>query len=318
MNLRLITHLIGLFAPCIIAAVVVGVSPAQSNEDMRLSEVLVSADWLEANLADPNVRIIEVSVIPDVFESGHIPGAVNFVWHTDLADTVQRNIVSQERFQELARAAGINDDTMVVLYGDYNNWFAAWGAWIFDLYGFADVRLLDGGRVKWEADGHALSTDVVSYEPGNVTFTAANDDLRALRSEVLSIVEGDAPGTLVDIRSAAEYNGEIFAPEGVQELSVRAGHIPGAINIPWGANVNEDGTFKSVDELRDLYSGLGVDGNTPIVTYCRIGERAALSWFVLNQLLGYEAAVYDGSWTEWGNSVGVPIENPSGTVWGGR
>jgi thiosulfate/3-mercaptopyruvate sulfurtransferase len=282
------------------------------------AEVLVTADWLEQNLENPQVRIIEVSVVPDLFELGHIPGAVNFVWHTDLADPVQRNIVSQERFQELARAAGINDDTMVVLYGDYNNWFAAWGAWIFNLYGFEDVRLLDGGRVKWEADGLPLSSDVVSYEPGNVTFSEANDDLRALQSEVLSVVEGDSPGTLVDIRSAAEYNGEIFAPEGVQELSVRAGHIPGAINIPWGANVHEDGTFKSVDELRDLYSGLGVDGSTPIVTYCRIGERAALSWFVLNQLLGYEAAVYDGSWTEWGNSVGVPIENPSGTVWGGR
>lgn len=282
------------------------------------SEVLVTADWLEQNLDNPQVRVIEVSVNPGVFERGHIPGAVNFVWHTDFVDTVRRDVVSAERFQELIRAAGINDDTSVVLYGDSNNWFAAWGAWIFNLYGFADVRLLDGGRVKWEADGRPLSTDVATFEPGTATVGAANDDLRALKDEVLSIVEGEVSGTLVDIRGAAEYNGEIFAPEGVQELSVRAGHIPGAINVPWGQNVREDGTFKSVDELRELYAGLGIDGSAPIVTYCRIGERAALTWFVLRELLGYEVALYDGSWTEWGNSVGVPVENPAGTIWGGK
>jgi thiosulfate/3-mercaptopyruvate sulfurtransferase len=287
-------------------------------QDAALEEVLVTADWLEQNLENSAVRVIEVSVIPGVFERGHIPGAVNFVWHTDFVDTVQRNIVSQERFQELARTAGINDDTTVVLYGDNNNWFAAWGAWIFNLYGFEDVRLLDGGRVKWEADGRPLATDVAAYEAGNVTIGAANDELRALLPEVLDIVEGDTVGTLIDIRSAAEYNGEIFAPEGVQELAVRAGHIPGAINVPWGQNVREDGTFKSLDELRELYAGLGIDGSAPIVTYCRIGERAALTWFVLNQLLGYDVALYDGSWTEWGNAVGVPVENPAGTVWGGQ
>jgi thiosulfate/3-mercaptopyruvate sulfurtransferase len=281
-------------------------------------EVLVTADWLEENLESPNVRVIEVSVVPGVFERGHIPGAVNFVWHTDFVDTVQRNIVSPERFQELARAAGINDDTTVVLYGDNNNWFAAWGAWIFNVYGFEDVRLLDGGRVKWEADGRPLSTDATSYPAGTFTVSEAQADLRAFLPEVLSIVEGETAGTLIDIRSAAEYNGEIFAPEGVQELSVRAGHIPGAINIPWGQNVNEDGTFKSVEELSALYAGLGIDGSQPIVTYCRIGERAALSWFVLNQLLGYDVALYDGSWTEWGNAVGVPVENPAGTIWGGQ
>jgi thiosulfate/3-mercaptopyruvate sulfurtransferase len=284
----------------------------------ELPEVLVSADWLEQNLENPQVRIIEVSVVPGVYERGHIPGAVNFVWHTDFVDTVQRNIVSQERFEELIRAAGINDDTTVVLYGDNNNWFAAWGAWIFNIYGVEDVRLLDGGRVKWEADGRALSTDAVTYEAGSVTVSEPNDALRALLPEVLAIVEGEVPGTLVDIRGPAEFNGEIFAPEGIQELSVRAGHIPGAINVPWGQNVREDGTFKSVDELRELYAGLGIDGSSPIVTYCRIGERAALTWFVLNQLLGYEVALYDGSWTEYGNSVGVPIENPAGTIWGGQ
>jgi thiosulfate/3-mercaptopyruvate sulfurtransferase len=279
---------------------------------------LVSADWLEQNLENPAVRIIEVSVDPGLFERGHVPGAVNFSWHTDFVDPVQRDIVSAERFQELIQAAGINPDTTVVLYGDNNNWFAAWGAWIFNLYGFEDVRLLDGGRVKWEADGRPLTSIAASYEAGSATVATGNADLRALKDEVLSVVEGEVPGVLIDIRSPAEYNGDIFAPEGVQELAVRAGHIPGAVNIPWGQNVNADGTFKSVEELRALYAGLGIDGTTPITTYCRIGERAALTWFVLHELLGYEVDLYDGSWTEWGNSVGVPVVNPAGTIWGGR
>ncbi len=286
-------------------------------QEEEVASALVTADWLEENLANPQVRVIEVSVNPGLYERGHIEGAVNFVWHTDFVDTLQRDIVSAERFQELIQAAGINEDTTVVLYGDSNNWFAAWGAWIFNIYGFEDVRLLDGGRVKWEADGRPLSTATASFEPGNATVTEANDALRALQPEVLDVVEGTTPGVLVDIRGAAEYNGEIFAPEGVQELSVRAGHIPGAVNVPWGQNVNEDGTFKSVEELTELYAGVGIDGSAPIITYCRIGERAALTWFVLHKLLGYEVALYDGSWTEWGNSVGVPIENPAGTIWGG-
>ncbi|MCS6834938.1 MAG: sulfurtransferase [Anaerolineae bacterium] len=284
----------------------------------ELPEVLVSADWVEQNLDNPQVRIIEVSVVPGVFERGHIPGAVNFVWHTDFVDTVRRDIVSAERFQELARAAGINQDTTVVLYGDNNNWFAAWGAWIFNVYGLTDARLLDGGRVKWEADGRALSTRATQYPQGNFTISQTNLGLRARLTDVLDVVEGRSPGVLVDIRSPKEYSGEIFAPEGVQELSVRAGHIPGAINVPWGKNVREDGTFKSVEELRALYAELGIDGAQPIITYCRIGERAALTWFVLHKLLGYEVSLYDGSWTEYGNVVGLPIENPSGTVWGGR
>jgi thiosulfate/3-mercaptopyruvate sulfurtransferase len=302
----------------VILALVSAFVPALSAQEETTSEKLVSTEWLAENLENPDVRVIEVSVIPGVFERGHIPGAVNFVWHTDFVDTVQRDIVSAERFQELARAAGINDDTTVVLYGDNNNWFAAWGAWIFNLYGKQDVRLLDGGRVKWEAEGRELAIDAATYPEGAFTVGEANAELRALLPEVLEIVEGEADGTLIDIRSAAEYNGEVFAPEGVQELSVRAGHIPGAINIPWGQNVNEDGTFKSLDELRELYAGLGIDGSKPIVTYCRIGERAALTWFVLDQLLDYDVSLYDGSWTEYGNSVGVPVENPAGTIWGAQ
>lgn len=282
------------------------------------ANALVNVEWLTENLDNPAVRVIEVSVIPGVYEKGHIPGAVNFIWHTDLVDTMRRDIVSAERFQELVRAAGIDDETMVVLYGDNNNWFAAWGAWVFALYGFDNVYLLDGGRKKWEADGRPLSFDVPSYTAGNATAGELQEGLRARLTGVLSIVEGESAAILLDIRSAAEYNGELFAPEGVQELAVRAGHIPGALNIPWGQNVNEDGTFKSIDELRALYAEFGVDGSRPLVTYCRIGERAALTWFVLHQLLGYDTALYDGSWTEYGNTVAVPIKNPAGTIWGAQ
>jgi thiosulfate/3-mercaptopyruvate sulfurtransferase len=311
MSIKRIALLLAVLAICALAAASV------SAQDVP-AETVVSADWLEENLASPNVRVIEVSVVPGVYERGHIPGAVNFVWHTDFVDTVQRNIVSKERFEELARAAGINDDTTVVLYGDNNNWFAAWGAWIFNVYGAQDVRILDGGRVKWEADGRALEVAPPTFEAGSFTAADANGDIRALLPEVLDVVEGETAAQLIDIRGPREFSGEIFAPEGVQELSVRAGHIPGAINVPWGQNVNEDGTFKTADELRALYTSFGVDGTQPIVTYCRIGERASLTWFVLSEILGYDVAVYDGSWTEWGNSVGVPVENPAGTVWGGQ
>jgi thiosulfate/3-mercaptopyruvate sulfurtransferase len=277
---------------------------------------LVSTEWLAQHLENPDIRIVEVSVDPGAYARGHVPGAVSFVWHTDLVDTVRRDIATPDRFQERVRAAGIDDDTTVVLYGDNNNWFAAWGAWVFHLYGFGDVRLLDGGRVKWEAEGRPMSLDVPSYPAGTATLGPMRNELRAYLPDVLALVGGQTNGILLDIRSPAEFNGELFAPAGVPELSVRAGHIPGALNVPWGQNVNQDGTFKSVDELRALYAELGVDGRQPVVTYCRIGERAALTWFVLTRLLGYEAALYDGSWTEYGNSVGVPIENPAGTIWG--
>lgn len=280
--------------------------------------VVVNADWLTENLSNPKVRVIEVSVEPGVYERGHIPGAVNFVWHTDFVDTQTRDVVSAERFQELVRAAGIDDDSTVVLYGDRNNWFAAWGAWIFNLYGVADVRLLDGGRVKWEADNRELAIAPADYAPGNITISEARSDLRAHLPQVLDVVEQDLKVALIDIRSPAEYNGEIFAPEGFQELAVRAGHIPGAVNVPWAKAVQEDGTFKPVDELQKLYAEVGVDGSTPVITYCRIGERASHTWFILSQILGYDVALYDGSWTEWGNTVGVPIENPAGTVWGSQ
>lgn len=306
------------FLVLIVVAALGLVASASVAQETAAPEVLVSTDWLAENLENPSVRVIEVSVVPGVYERGHVPGAVNFVWHTDLVSTTIRDIVSAADFETLVRAAGINNDTTVVLYGDNNNWFAAWGAWIFNLYGHQDVRILDGGRVKWEAEGRALSLTPPTFEAGDFTVTETRPELRALLPDVLEVVNGDAQKALIDIRGPKEYSGEIFAPEGVQELSVRAGHIPGAVNVPWAQNVNEDGTFKSIDELRALYADLGIDGSTPIITYCRIGERASLTWFVLSQLLGYEVAVYDGSWTEYGNVVGLPIVNLTGTVWGGQ
>jgi thiosulfate/3-mercaptopyruvate sulfurtransferase len=282
------------------------------------SEKVVSAAWLAEHLDDPNVRVVEVSVEPGLFERGHIPGAVNLVWHTDLVDTVKRDIIAQDKFQELAQNAGINEDTTVVLYGDNNNWFAAWGAWIFNIYGAKDVRILDGGRALWEAEGRELSAQAATHPKGNFVASEANLELRAFLPEVREVVEGELPVTIVDIRSPQEYSGEIFAPEGFQELAIRAGHIPGAINVPWKQAVNEDGTFKSEEELRELYAAAGVDGSQPIIVYCRIGERSSHTWFVLSQILGYEVKQYDGSWTEWGNTVGVPIANVAGTVWGNQ
>jgi thiosulfate/3-mercaptopyruvate sulfurtransferase len=280
--------------------------------------VVVSTEWVAEHLDDPTVRLIEVSVVPGVYERGHIPGAINFVWHTDFVDTVQRDIVSAERFQELAQAAGINPDTTVVLYGDNNNWFAAWGAWIFNVYGLQDVRIMDGGRALWESEGREMSTAVPTVDVGTFTVGQPQLALRARLDDVRAVVEGQQDFVLLDIRGPGEYAGEIFAPDGVPELAVRAGHIPGAINVPWAQAVQENGTFKSVEDLRELYASVGVDGSKPVIVYCRIGERASHTWFVLSQILGYDVALYDGSWTEWGNTVGVPIANPAGTVWGGQ
>ncbi|AQZ36022.1 thiosulfate sulfurtransferase [Pseudomonas sp. LPH1] len=282
------------------------------------SDYLVSTEWLEKNLKDPKVRIIEVSVVPGVYERGHIPGAVNFAWHSDLVDPVRRDIASQEAFQQLLRKAGVNDDSTTILYGDNNNWFAAWGAWVFDVYGVDNVKLLDGGRAKWEAEGRTLDSRASTPKAGNVTVQAANKDLRAFLPDVLAAAEKRSDVQLVDIRSPDEYNGKVFAPQGVQELAVRAGHVPGAVNVPWGQAVAADGTFKSAEELKKVYGAVGIDGSKPIITYCRIGERSSHTWFALKKILGYDVRNYDGSWTEYGNAVGVPVVNLAGTVWGGK
>ena len=280
------------------------------------SKYLVDTNWLEENINNPKIRLIEVSVIPGVYERGHIQGAVNFKWHTDLVDTVNRDIVSKDKFQDLLIKSGINQDSTIIIYGDKNNWFAAWAVWVFDIYGVENVKLLDGGRAKWEAENRALTPLATKVEAGNIQITKTNNLLRARLSDVVAIANKKSDIALVDIRSAAEYTGKIFAPAGVPELSVRAGHIPGAVNISWGNAVNEDGTIKSVDELKKIYSAAGIDGSKPIITYCRIGERSSHSWFVLKKVLGYDVRNYDGSWTEYGNSVGNPIINLSGTVWG--
>lgn len=301
-------------APGLALAQATAVAPV--SKASQAASPLVTTDWLEKNLDNARVRVVEVSVNPGLFERGHIPGAVNFNWHTDLVDTVNRDIAPQAKFQDVLRRAGINPDTTTVLYGDNNNWFAAWGAWVFDVYGVKNVKILDGGRKKWEADGRALSTTTKIWAPGSITVAAADPALRAKLSDVVAAARAPGNTALVDIRSADEYTGKIFAPNGVQELTIRAGHVPGAVNVPWGKLVAEDGTFKSVEEIRAIYKAVGVDGSKPIITYCRIGERSSHSWFALSKLLGYDTRNYDGSWTEYGNSVGVPIANPAGTVWG--
>lgn len=306
------------FAGAVVAALIstVGIFPAEAAPKNQ-ARAVAQPDWLEQNLDNPKVRIIEVSTEPGIYERGHIKNAVKFVWHTDLVDTVNRDIINAKNFSKLVQKAGISDDTTVVLYGDKNNWFAAWGAWIFNIYGQKDVRVLDGGRVKWEKDGRALTTAVPTFAAGNFSVSKGDKTLRAtLINDVLPIAKKRVKADLIDIRSADEYNGKVFAPAGFQELAVRAGHIPGAINVPWGLNVNSDGTFKTVAELKKLYADKGVDGKQNIITYCRIGERSSLTWFVLSEILGYNVKNYDGSWTEYGNSVGVPIVNNAGTIWG--
>ena len=307
----------------LVAAVVIGslISPSATAAPKNQARAVVQADWLEKNIDDPKVRIIEVSTEAGLYERGHIKNAFKINWYTDLVDTVKRDIVPIGKFNTLIAKAGIDKDTTVVFYGDKNNWFAAWGAWIFNQYGIEDVRLLDGGRVKWEKDARAFTTAVPTLKTGSFKATKVDRSLRAnLVGDVLPVAKGIKKNVkLVDIRSADEYSGKIFAPAGFQELAVRAGHIPGAENIAWGLNVNADGTFKTVAELKKLYADKGIDGTKSIITYCRIGERSSLTWFVLSEILGYnDVKNYDGSWTEYGNSVGAPISNPSGTIWGAQ
>jgi thiosulfate/3-mercaptopyruvate sulfurtransferase len=307
----------------LVAAVVLGslISPSATAAPKNQARAVVQADWLEKNIDDPKVRIIEVSTEAGLYERGHIKNAFKINWYTDLVDTVKRDIVPIGKFNSLIAKAGIDKDTTVVFYGDKNNWFAAWGAWIFNQYGIEDVRLLDGGRVKWEKDARAFTTAVPTLKAGSFKATKVDRSLRAnLVGDVLPVAKGIKKNVkLVDIRSADEYSGKIFAPAGFQELAVRAGHIPGAENIAWGLNVNSDGTFKTVAELKKLYADKGIDGSKAIITYCRIGERSSLTWFVLSEILGYnDVKNYDGSWTEYGNSVGAPISNPAGTIWGAQ
>jgi thiosulfate/3-mercaptopyruvate sulfurtransferase len=271
-------------------------------------DALVETDWLEEHLDDPGVRVIEVDEDATAYEKGHIKGAVGWNWSTDLHTPVGRDYVDQTQLSELLSEAGVGADTTVVLYGGNNNWFAAYAYWILKLRGFDRVKLLNGGRKKWELESRELASEVPSYEPTGFTISGSERSrIRALRDEVLSKV-GSA--VLVDVRSPEEYRGEKLAPDHLpQEQSQVPGHIPGAANIPWGKAANDDGTFRSADELRALYQGEGITPDREVVAYCRIGERSSHTWFALQELLGYpNVKNYDGSWTEYGSLVGAPVE----------
>jgi thiosulfate/3-mercaptopyruvate sulfurtransferase len=272
-------------------------------------DVLVDGDWLEQHLDDENIRIVEVDENPALYADAHIPGAIGFDWQRDLQDQVKRDFLGPEEFGELLGSRGISDEHTIVLYGDRNNWFAAYTYWYLKYYGHEDVKLLNGPREKWIADGRQTTKDVPSYEPQSFLAQPGDAAIRAKREEVLAAI--DAEINLVDVRSPQEFSGELISPAGYeQEGAQRGGHIPGAASVPWAQAVTEDGTFKSADELRDLYTGKGViKGDTPVIAYCRIGERSAHTWFVLHELLGLDDVKnYDGSWTEWGNLVDVPVE----------
>ncbi|MEC3955291.1 sulfurtransferase [Nocardia sp. CDC153] len=274
---------------------------------MARSDVLVSADWVEENLNTPGVVLVEVDEDTSAYDLGHIEGAVRLDWKKDLQDQVRRDFVNQEQFSALLSERGIGNDDTVVLYGGNNNWFAAYAYWYFKLYGHQDVKLLDGGRKKWELDGRPLTKDV-KVRPATDYKAAAQDlSIRAFRDEV---IEAIGTKNLVDVRSPDEFSGKILAPAHLpQEQSQRPGHIPSAINVPWSKAANEDGTFKSDAELAEIYKEAGLDGEKQTIAYCRIGERSSHTWFVLQELLGHQNVKnYDGSWTEYGSLVGAPIE----------
>ena len=274
---------------------------------MTRSDVLVSTDWAQNNLDTPHIVFVEVDEDTSAYETGHIPGAVKLDWRTDLQDPIVRDFVDAQQFSKLLSERGISRDDTVVLYGGNNNWFAAYAYWYFKLYGHKSVTLLDGGRKKWELDGRPLSTDSVSRQATSYRADAPDNSIRAFRDEVIVAI---GVKNLVDVRSPDEFSGKILAPAHLpQEQSQRPGHIPGAINVPWSRAANEDGTFKSDEELSALYAAAGLDGHKETIAYCRIGERSSHTWFVLSELLGHENVKnYDGSWTEYGSLVGAPIE----------
>jgi len=279
--------------------------------DYAHPELLVSTDWVADNLGKPGIKLIEVDVDTEAYAQGHIKGAIGWNWTTQLNDSVRRDILSKEQFEELMSASGVSPDDTLILYGDNNNWFAAFALWQVKLNGHTDVRLMNGGRKKWvEVETRETTTDVP--QPARTNYKVTNRDeagLRARVMDVLKVVDAGGSQNLVDVRSPAEFSGEVIAPPGMTETAQRGGHVPGAKSIPWSKAVAEDGTFKSADELKALYEGAGITPDKPTIAYCRIGERSSHTWFVLKYLLGYpDVRNYDGSWTEYGSMVAVPIE----------
>jgi thiosulfate/3-mercaptopyruvate sulfurtransferase len=273
------------------------------------SKYLVDTEWVAANLDNPSVRIVESNEDPLLYPMGHIPGAVHVDWFTTLQHPLRRNFVTQKQFQDICSNFGISNDTTIVFYGDKSNWFACYALWLFQYYGHEDVRIMDGGRKKWELEGRPLVKEIPSYERKDYSAKEPNPDIRAFRDDVFTHLKTRQP--LVDVRSPQEFSGELLhMPNYPQEGAMRGGHIPGAVNIPWSKAVSEtDSTFKSVEALQTIFSGEGINPDDEIIAYCRIGERSSLTWFVLKYLLGYTRVKnYDGSWTEWGNLVDVPIE----------
>jgi thiosulfate/3-mercaptopyruvate sulfurtransferase len=284
--------------------------PAIAAKGYAHPEALVSTEWLAAHLDDPAIRILESDEDVLLYDTGHIPGAQKIDWHTDLNDAVMRDYISRDQFEQLMRSKGIDDSTTVIFYGDKNNWWAAYAFWVFQLFGFTNAKLLDGGRLKWEQEGRPMTTDVPSFKPTNYTARERSDEkIRAFMPDVRKHLDGK--GKLVDVRSADEYSGKkLHMPDYPQEGAMRGGHIPGAKSVPWARAANPDGSFKSADELRAIYEQeQGLSSADDVIAYCRIGERSSHTWFVLQYLLGYDKVRnYDGSWTEWGNAVRAPIE----------
>jgi thiosulfate/3-mercaptopyruvate sulfurtransferase len=272
-------------------------------------EVLVSTEWVASHSKDPNIRLVEVDVDTSAYDQGHIAGAVGWNWQTQLQDGVRRDLIDKAALEDLLGRSGISNDTTVILYGDNNNWFAAYAFWQLEYYGHKNLKLMNGGRKKWLEEKRPLTTDAAN--PAKTTYRASepNEKVRAYRQDVEAILGKKSAGQLVDVRSADEFSGKVIAPPGMTETAQRGGHIPGAASIPWAQAAAEDGTFKPADALKQLYQGKGISGKDEVIAYCRIGERSSHTWFVLKYLLGYDRVKnYDGSWTEWGNLVRAPIE----------
>jgi thiosulfate/3-mercaptopyruvate sulfurtransferase len=273
-------------------------------------EALVDTGWVTSHVKDADVRVVEVDVDTKAYDEGHVPGAIAWAWNTQLCDTVVRDILPKAQFEDLLTQSGIGNGTTVVLYGDNNNWFAAWAFWQLKIYGHKDVRIMDGGRKKWLAEGRDLDTTAAKPNPSATPYRATEPDysLRAFLPQVQQ-AQKSAGAVMIDVRSPQEFSGEILAPPGLPETCQRGGHIPGARSVPWGKACNDDGTFKPLEELQKIYGAEGVGQSKPVIAYCRIGERSSHTWFVLKYLVGIPNVVnYDGSWTEWGNLVGAPVE----------